>query len=64
MLFVSVVAQIHQVYAGKVLLVPTVVCVPKAEQAEDHSAQQEHRCTAALLLTDFVLAGHTTITAV
>jgi hypothetical protein len=64
MLFVSVVAQTHQAYAGKVLLVPTDVCVLRVEPVEDHSAQLAHRGTVVLLLTDFVLADHTMITAV
>jgi hypothetical protein len=64
MLFVSVVAPTHQDYAGKVLLVLTDACVLKVAQADAHSAQQAHQCTAALLLTDIVPVGHTTITAV
>ena len=37
--------------------------MPRAEQVDDHSVLQDHRCTAVLLPTAFVLVAHIMITA-
>ena len=63
MLSVSVVVLIQQAYAGRQRPVLTAVCVPKVEQEDVRSVQQEHLYTAVLLPTAIVLVGHTMTTA-
>jgi hypothetical protein len=60
-----VVVQILLEYVGlSVLLLKTVVSVPRAEQVAAVCALQEHHCSVALLTNHTVLQDHLTITAV